>query len=600
MFLQVCPVCEHRNPRGSRFCNDCGSPLQLRFCPRCHAAEDVMSLECRSCGERLPMVVLTDSTIDPDQSVPATGVTWEPQPPQPAPFQPRFEKDSTSPSNLLGPDLAADDGPTTVLDTGAPFPANGASSPLLNGEDGEDGESTRPFVDLDPESPRITATAKAAETEAPRLAPSIDLAAAMPAVPTPAPRAPSLIERLNAANPAFDFVAKAVPSAGSLAGAPAQATAGEVQRVPEIAAFQMTPAIDSAPQTAAPASDSAQLPDNGPSAPAAAAVGTAASQTPLQEESEAEIAVSEEAETLVEASVAPLTYEPPAEITVDDTQIGDIADQLRSGAWRHALPGDAPLPPVVIQVEPPSRRRLDFRRVGLAVGSVGAIAAALLFVRLSPGGSAAPPKADGTTSAVSAVAQPAAAPESTSVRKPAPAGAAITVAATPPTAAASTPRTPATAAPSTPADATSPAPATGTTPTPANEPSPTPAHEPSPTPSNAASPTPAATALPTPAAAATDAASSAAPNGGASAAHTETAAPAPQGLAAASPAEIRPQETKAPATVARRPPAARPVAEAATTPTGARRAATTEPQRACTPAIAALGLCTLETGEETH
>src|SRR2546423_6383608 len=77
MFLQLCPVCEHRNPRGSRFCNECGSPLQLRFCPACHAAEDVMSLECRSCGEKLPLVPLTDAAADPADIPPSTESIWK-------------------------------------------------------------------------------------------------------------------------------------------------------------------------------------------------------------------------------------------------------------------------------------------------------------------------------------------------------------------------------------------------------------------------------------------------------------------------------------------------------------------------------------------
>jgi hypothetical protein len=54
MFLHVCPVCNHRNPRGSRFCNDCGSPLQLRFCPNCGTAEDVLAIKCHACGVALP------------------------------------------------------------------------------------------------------------------------------------------------------------------------------------------------------------------------------------------------------------------------------------------------------------------------------------------------------------------------------------------------------------------------------------------------------------------------------------------------------------------------------------------------------------------
>src|SRR5882762_6318647 len=77
MFLQICPVCEHRNPRGSRFCNECGSPLQLRFCPACHAAEDVMSLECRTCGAKLPMIVLTDAAVTPAEVHPSIESTTE-------------------------------------------------------------------------------------------------------------------------------------------------------------------------------------------------------------------------------------------------------------------------------------------------------------------------------------------------------------------------------------------------------------------------------------------------------------------------------------------------------------------------------------------
>src|SRR5262249_28351839 len=103
MFLQVCPVCEHRNPRGSRFCNECGSPLQLRFCPACHAAEDVMSLECRSCGEKLPLLSTTDTSAQPDEAATIPAVTtesiwaidsiWKTQPPQPIRFDAEADDD---------------------------------------------------------------------------------------------------------------------------------------------------------------------------------------------------------------------------------------------------------------------------------------------------------------------------------------------------------------------------------------------------------------------------------------------------------------------------------------------------------------------------
>ena len=50
----------------------------------------------------------------------------------------------------------------------------------------------------------------------------------------------------------------------------------------------------------------------------------------LNAESENEIEVSAEAETLVEASVVPLTYEVPDEIAIPTTaQLDEIATQLR-------------------------------------------------------------------------------------------------------------------------------------------------------------------------------------------------------------------------------------------------------------------------------
>lgn len=76
MYLHVCPVCEHRNPRGSRFCNECGSPLQLRFCPACHAAADVLELKCHACGAKLPEVALNEAA-----DLPPAFAKWATQPP---------------------------------------------------------------------------------------------------------------------------------------------------------------------------------------------------------------------------------------------------------------------------------------------------------------------------------------------------------------------------------------------------------------------------------------------------------------------------------------------------------------------------------------
>lgn len=45
-----CPVCDHSNPAGARFCNECGSPVGLRGCPQCDAINERESAFCYKCG----------------------------------------------------------------------------------------------------------------------------------------------------------------------------------------------------------------------------------------------------------------------------------------------------------------------------------------------------------------------------------------------------------------------------------------------------------------------------------------------------------------------------------------------------------------------
>ncbi len=56
-------MCEHRNPAGSRFCNGCGSPLHLRLCPKCGAADEVLEIYCHECGAKLPEAGLRDAGL---------------------------------------------------------------------------------------------------------------------------------------------------------------------------------------------------------------------------------------------------------------------------------------------------------------------------------------------------------------------------------------------------------------------------------------------------------------------------------------------------------------------------------------------------------
>jgi hypothetical protein len=45
-----CPFCDHQNPGGAKFCNECGSPLHLAPCRHCGAVNNVADLQCYKCG----------------------------------------------------------------------------------------------------------------------------------------------------------------------------------------------------------------------------------------------------------------------------------------------------------------------------------------------------------------------------------------------------------------------------------------------------------------------------------------------------------------------------------------------------------------------
>jgi len=53
---RLCAFCEHRNPPGARFCNDCGSPLHLKPCAGCDGVNDGSASYCHQCGAACPVV----------------------------------------------------------------------------------------------------------------------------------------------------------------------------------------------------------------------------------------------------------------------------------------------------------------------------------------------------------------------------------------------------------------------------------------------------------------------------------------------------------------------------------------------------------------
>jgi hypothetical protein len=265
-----------------------------------------------------------------------------------------------------------------------------------------------------------------------------------------------------------------------------------------------------------------------------------AAETPCEEEPvapelaperESDIEVGEEAETLVEASFAPVISEAPKLVVGNDAaRVDAIGTQLREFAWRAAMDADpspvTPLAPALVARPVPAARRLSLHRVGMVIAALGVLGAAVYSTRLAPDN--APPP-------VQAAAQPAA-PALAPATPPA-------VAVTPAPAAAPVLR-PADAAP----------PVTGIT-----------------------------AAAPAESAANTPEAAVAAPEG-----RTQE-----KNAAAEQPAAIvKPAVRRAPAPVV-------PPAESLATPAQARRVPA-EPPRPCTQAIAALGLCTLESRPEEN
>ena len=49
MLPSSCSFCDHANPAGAKYCNECGSPLHLMLC-KCGAVNNVTDARCHGCG----------------------------------------------------------------------------------------------------------------------------------------------------------------------------------------------------------------------------------------------------------------------------------------------------------------------------------------------------------------------------------------------------------------------------------------------------------------------------------------------------------------------------------------------------------------------
>ena len=78
-----CAFCQHANPAGSTFCNECGSALRLKPCERCDAINDHDATNCHQCGAGFDDGLALDSTVSPARPSPAE----EPSPSVVRPFE---------------------------------------------------------------------------------------------------------------------------------------------------------------------------------------------------------------------------------------------------------------------------------------------------------------------------------------------------------------------------------------------------------------------------------------------------------------------------------------------------------------------------------
>jgi len=56
---RMCAFCDHRNPPGAKFCNDCASPLQLKPCNQCDAINDQAATNCYKCSAAYSILLST-------------------------------------------------------------------------------------------------------------------------------------------------------------------------------------------------------------------------------------------------------------------------------------------------------------------------------------------------------------------------------------------------------------------------------------------------------------------------------------------------------------------------------------------------------------
>src|SRR5262245_11457577 len=68
MHPSQCAFCRHDNPAKAKFCNECGSPLNMALCA-CGAVNEVTDAQCHKCGAPLESARSPASATDPEWTV---------------------------------------------------------------------------------------------------------------------------------------------------------------------------------------------------------------------------------------------------------------------------------------------------------------------------------------------------------------------------------------------------------------------------------------------------------------------------------------------------------------------------------------------------
>jgi double zinc ribbon protein len=145
----VCNFCAHGNPEGSKFCNECGSPLNLTLCSVCEAINSTSATRCYQCGGPLSSGPTAEMAIPP--TVPTEDAQSAERAPTKADPVPIALAEAMNPF-LEGPRVMAHE-PRAAMEDSPSRTLALSADPVSHGDDGplsptDNGRSTYPGRDV--------------------------------------------------------------------------------------------------------------------------------------------------------------------------------------------------------------------------------------------------------------------------------------------------------------------------------------------------------------------------------------------------------------------------------------------------------------------